>query len=216
MRTVLRVVAACGLVALLSATVSGCGKSSAAGRHSSSPHSSPAGSATAAAGRATVVTTFTPYSAAGTLTVPVAAHATGHCWTGSIVVPVANAYRCLVGNEIADPCFAPQHRDRPGTVACVTAPWLAARVVTLTHPLPETTSRGHAANPWALQLANGARCIAATGTVQNVGAVLLNLLCPDGKAAGGLDTSGAVWKVKYGTAATGRLTEVAVTAAWKG
>jgi hypothetical protein len=216
MTTVLRLVGACGLVALLSASLSGCGKSSAAGRHRSSPNSTQAGPATPAAGPATVVTTFTPYTAAGTLTVPVAAHATGHCWTASIVVPVANAYRCLVGNEIADPCFAPHHPAHPATVACVSAPWSAARVVALSDPLPKTTSRVHAANPWAVQLANGARCVAATGTVQNVGSVLLNLLCPHGTAAGGLDTSGPVWRVKYGTAASGQLTDVAVTAAWKG
>jgi hypothetical protein len=215
MTTVLRVVAACSLVALLSATVSGCGKSSAAGRHASSPHATAPGSGLPAR-HATVVTTFTPYTSADTLTVPVAAHATGHCWTGSIVVPVAKAYRCLVGNEIADPCFAPRHPARPDTVACVSAPWSAARVVALTDPLPKTTSRGHAGNPWAVQLANGAHCVAATGTVQNVGSVLLNLLCPHGTAAGGLDTSGPVWTVKYGTAATGRLSDVAVTAAWKG
>jgi hypothetical protein len=52
--------------------------------------------------------------------------------------------------------------------------------------------------------------------VQNAGTVSLNLLCPNGTGAGGLDTTGPMWHVKYGTATTGQLNDVAVAAAWKG
>jgi hypothetical protein len=218
MTAVLPVLGACGLAALLAVAVAGCGKSSASGHHHphSSAHSMPVGSATAAGRPATVVTKFTPYTAGDSLAVPVNSHAAGRCWTGSIAVPVKGAYRCLVGNKIADPCFAPHHPAAPNTVACVNAPWSPAEVVALSGPLPKVTPHGQAAKPWAVQLANGARCVAATGTVQTVGDVSLNLLCSGGTAAGGLDTSGAVWTVNYGTAASGQVTEIAVTAAWTG
>jgi hypothetical protein len=199
------------LVGLLSVAVAGCGNSHD-DQHTSGPRSTPASSPA----DATVVTTFTPYTSAGTLTVPVAAHVRGHCWTGSIVVSVPDAYRCLVGSEIDDPCFAPHQAVTPATVACVPAPWSSAQVVTLTQALPKITPRGRAASPWAVLLANGARCVAATGTVQSVGKVALNLLCPGGTGAGGLDTSRPMWTVKYGAATTGELTDVAVAAAWKG
>ena len=165
---------------------------------------------------ATVITRFTPYSAAGVLTVPLNAHGTGHCWTASIEVPVVGAYRCLVGNDITDPCFAPPRATAAATVACMPDPWSGAQVVTLTQPLPNATPIGNAAKPWAVQLANGARCVAATGTTQSVDGVSLNLLCPGGMAAGGLDRNGPLWHVKYGPATGGSLSSVDVTAAWRG
>jgi hypothetical protein len=206
----LPVIGALGIAGVLVAAVAGCGNSHANGHTpgSKSPHAS------SSAADATVVTTFTPYTSTGTLTVPVATHVSGHCWTGSIVVSAPDAYRCLVGTQIADPCFAPRHGTAPGTVACVSAPWSSAQVVTLTQALPKIAPRGRSASPWAVLLANGARCVAATGTVQSVGNVSLNLLCPGGTGAGGLDTSRPKWRVKYGAATTGELTDVAVAAAW--
>lgn len=165
---------------------------------------------------ATVVTRFTPYSSAGALIASVTARATGRCWTGSIVVPVAGAYRCIVGNNIADPCFAPPHPTRPVTVACLPDPWSGAQVVTVTDPLPVTRPIGNAARPWAVQLANGAHCVASTGTVQSVQGIALNLLCPGEMAAGGLDTANPLWQVQYGPKAGGPLTRVDVARAWHG
>lgn len=102
----------------------------------------------------------------------------------------SGAYRCLVGNDIADPCFAQPRSSKPATVACLADPWSGARVVTLTQALPRVDPLGDAANPWAVQLANGARCVAATGTVPTVGGVSVNLRCPGGMVAGGLDRTG--------------------------
>jgi hypothetical protein len=175
----------------------------------------PSGSQPSSAFDATVVTKFTPYSSAGALTATVAAHGSGRCWTASIVVPVAGAYRCIVGNDIADPCFAPPHPSTPVTVACLPDPWSGARVVTLTEPLPVTRPIGNAARPWAVQLANGALCVASTGTVQVVHGVSLNLLCPGETGAGGLDTTSPTWHVQYGPK-TGPLAPVDVTRAWRG
>ncbi|MEP7020842.1 MAG: hypothetical protein ABI808_09330 [Pseudonocardiales bacterium] len=165
---------------------------------------------------ATAVSKFTPYSSAGALTVVVTGHATGQCWTGSIVVAVPGVYRCLVGNDIADPCFTPPQPAKPTTVACLPDPWSGALVVTLTAPLPITPPVGHAANPWALQLANGVRCVASGGTVHSVDGVSLNLQCSGGTAAGGLDTTGPMWQVKYGPQSGGPLAVVGVTHAWQG
>jgi hypothetical protein len=194
------------VAAAVTVTVAGC-------TSSSSP--APAGTQPSSAFDATVVTKFTPYSSAGALTASVAARGNGRCWTGSIVVPVAGAYRCIVGNDIADPCFAPPHPSTPLTVACLPDPWSGARVVTLTEPLPVNRPIGNAARPWAVQLANGARCVASTGTVQAVNDVSLNLLCPDGTAAGGLDTRSPTWHVQYGPK-SGPLTRVDVARAWRG
>jgi hypothetical protein len=176
----------------------------------------PSGAHSSSAFDATVVTKFTPYSAAGALTASVAAHGTGRCWTGSIVVPVAGAYRCLVGNDIADPCFSPPRPSTPVTVACLPDPWSGARVITLTEPLPVGPPIGNAARPWAVQLANGARCVASTGTVATSHGLALDLLCPGGTAAGGLDTMSPAWRVQYGPRSGGQLSPIDVTRAWRG
>ncbi|MEP7177708.1 MAG: hypothetical protein ABI775_01325 [Pseudonocardiales bacterium] len=175
----------------------------------------PAGPKPTSAFLATVVTKFTPYSSSGALTASVALRTTGRCWTGSIVVPVAGAYRCIVGNDIADPCFAPPHPSTPATVACLPDPWSGVQVVTLTEPLPVTRPIGDAARPWAVQLADGARCVASSGTVQVVDGVPLTLLCPGETGAGGLDTRSPTWHVRYGPK-SGPLTSVDVVRAWRG
>jgi hypothetical protein len=175
----------------------------------------PVGQHSSSAFDATVVIKFTPYSSSGALTASVSARGAGRCWTGSIVVPVTGAYRCLVGNDIGDPCFAPPHPTTPVTVACMPDPWSGARVLTLTGALPVTSPIGNAARPWAVQLANGARCVASTGTVQAVHGVSLDLLCPDEMAAGGLDTTNPIWRVQYGPK-SGPLAPVNVTQAWRG
>lgn len=206
----LRLLCATAVAAMLTATTLSCANRSrpaTAGNR---------GQSARATDKATVLTRFVPYSAAGALTVPVDAHGTGRCWTASIVVRIPDAYRCLVGNNIADPCFAPPRHTSPVTVACVPDPWSGARLVSLTEPLPSTTPLAGPANPWAVELANGARCIAATGTVPEVDGLSLNLLCAGGMAAGGLDITGPQWRVRYGASAGGSLSLVAVSAAWRG
>ena len=83
------------------------------------------------------VKTFSPYAATGTLVVPVADHLSGSCWTGSIAVPVAGVYRCLAGDQIYDPCFAPSGADQPAD-GCLRPGSRGRRsaLITLTAPLP--------------------------------------------------------------------------------
>jgi hypothetical protein len=57
------------------------------------------GSALAAApAQKTDVTVFQP-------AVPAGPSRTGECWTDSIAVARAGVWRCMLGNEIRDPCF---------------------------------------------------------------------------------------------------------------
>lgn len=82
----------------------------------------------------------------------------GYCWTNSIASQRSDAYRCMVGNAIHDPCFA----LGAGSVACPLD--LAANsglLISLTKPLPAAASN---ANAFQMQLASGARCGIGTGT----------------------------------------------------
>jgi hypothetical protein len=160
--------------------------------------------------------TFTPYAATGTLVVPVADHVSGSCWTGSIAVPSPGVYRCMAGNEIFDPCFADTTQPQRDTVACVQDPWSPAHVVTLTAPLPSSTAAGQTRTPWALELANHARCVAVTGTVGEVNGVSLNYVCGTDLAAGIIQNDGSHIVVDYGSSDAGPLHAIAVVTAWRG
>jgi hypothetical protein len=85
----------------------------------------------------------------------------GSCWTGSIAANRADAFRCMVGNEISDPCFV---RDSK-SVACPDLPKAdSGIVIALTAPLPENKVSG-AEDPWAMVVVTGGQCRMGTGTV---------------------------------------------------
>ena len=161
------------------------------------------------------VKTFSPYAATGTLVVPVADHVSGSCWTGSIAVPVAGVYRCLAGDQIYDPCFAPSPQTSPPTVACVPDPWTPARVISLTAPLPPASPPAQGRDPWALELANNARCVTVTGTVASVAGVALNYLCGPGLGAAIIQNDGTRILVDYGSETGTSLATVAVVTMWR-
>jgi hypothetical protein len=164
----------------------------------------------------TVVRTFTAYDAAGRLTVPAAAHRRGHCWSASIAVLSAGAYRCFAGNAILDPCFAPPQTGRPGTVACVADPWSPAVVLRLAKPLPNDATARSANRPWAFVLASGTRCVASTGTVPALGGVNLPYQCSDGTSAALTDRGGGLLHASDAAPGAAALRRVAVRVVWRG
>jgi hypothetical protein len=82
----------------------------------------------------------------------------GNCWTQSIAVARTDAYRCMVGNDIYDPCFA----EGPRRVACPSDLATNRGIVIVVASLsPNTFSQRTA---WAMRLGNGAICEVTTGT----------------------------------------------------
>jgi putative hemolysin len=100
----------------------------------------------------------------------------GNCWTGSQMVWREDAWRCMVGNGIYDPCFSSGE-----DVICGANPTIPTDsfLLLLTEPLPapelpqDTT--GHA---WQAELADGAICGYATGATGGVGDERINYFCP--------------------------------------
>lgn len=86
----------------------------------------------------------------------------GNCWTSSIASARSDAFRCMTGNDIYDPCFVID----PKSVGCPTD--LSADrgvVLDLTKPLPPPESPAPAPQAFAMVLQSGAVCNRATGTV---------------------------------------------------
>lgn len=122
----------------------------------------------------------------------------GSCWTASIAAPRPDAWRCMAGNEIRDPCFSAGSRARE--VVCVGNPF--ARQVTLmllTRPLnPKAHGPKGKPHAWMLRLAGGAQCGFATGATGLVDGMRLNYACTSGGwLAGDPDRSKSTWKANY-------------------
>lgn len=177
----------------------------------------PAGSGQAggpAAPVATVVRAYLPFDAAGKPAGTVSATRSGECWTTSVAATVASAYRCRAGNTILDPCFAVTPRAR--TVACAADPWSAVEVLHLTSPLPTGEPVGDGTRPWAVQLANGVRCVASTGTVPEVAGFLLDYSCRGGSGVSLADLDQPVVTAHWARAGATAVTTVRVVTLWHG
>lgn len=86
----------------------------------------------------------------------------GSCWTGSIAVQRTDAYRCMTGNTILDPCFISGKK----TVACPTDVLRdRGTVMNLTAPLPSSADQAGGDNVWAFELWSGGFCQMGTGTI---------------------------------------------------
>jgi hypothetical protein len=83
----------------------------------------------------------------------------------------------------------------------------------LTAPLPKATPLSHH-RPWALQLANGVRCLSVTGTVEIDRGVPLTYQCSDGRAAAIASEHAALILASYGQPPQGALRRIAVTTLW--
>jgi hypothetical protein len=186
-------------LALAAAVLAGC-----ASHHQAAP---PAG---------TVTKTFSAYGADGDLAVHVADVGTGSCWTTSIAAPSANAYRCIAENSILDPCFAPAQPTGPVQVACVPDPWADATVLRVTGALPDhAPPADRSRHPWAFELANGTRCVAATGTVPQINGVDLGYHCRNGANAALRADPGPEATADYAPAGSSALRTVTVSTIWR-
>jgi hypothetical protein len=114
-------------------------------------------------GEATSVNFFIP-------TMPSTEAREGSCWTRSIAIPRPGAWRCMVGNEIHDPCFAVPSAD--GKLVCGADPALGKQgfPLELAKPLP-TDLTPVPQNPpaWIFELEDGSVCEPFTGTMPAVG-----------------------------------------------
>jgi hypothetical protein len=176
--------------------------------------SSAAGPTAGASAPGTATVTVRPFTASGQLTVPVAQHVRGQCWTTSIAAPAPHAYRCFQGDKILDPCFAPAGASAPTQLACLATPWARALVLRVTGSLPKAAGQAPPSRPWALQLANGVRCVASTGTVPAVGGVNLPYHCTDGGDAAVDQPAGTALAAQYAAPRATALTPMRVTTIW--
>lgn len=158
---------------------------------------------------------FAPYDENGTLVVQTSGVATGTCWTSSIAIPVAGVFRCLVNNQILDPCFAPAVDTDPLTVTCFADPWDPGTKVTLTTALPKDHLILKSGDPWALALGNGVHCVILTGALPEIGQDVIDYGCDNHDVASLQTSADGVISVLYGPQG-GPLKPMAIVTSFRG
>ena len=105
----------------------------------------------------------------------------GHCWTSSIAAPRADAWRCMVGNEIFDPCFESTDRE---AVVCMPDPPKGEEGfrLKLNKPLPKPEITSEAAamggkGGWLVELSDGTLCRPVTGASWLVDEKMVTYYC---------------------------------------
>ena len=170
--------------------------------------------------KATALHVIEPFTYSGKLApgLKVGKEVSGSCWEGSLADPRSDAWRCLSGNIIEDPCFGNPSNLQTAIVVCIFQPTKPAVVIHLTRRLPFRNSNDggptKGLGTW-LSLANGTPCgPPITGTAGPYGF----MPCADGSYIQKMDKDGPVWTASVLTPGVGgsnpTVSQVAVNAAW--
>lgn len=161
---------------------------SPAGGQSSPAGSSPASGSSPAghAGQDTIASVYRPFRANGSTFLRTHTHS-GYCFTGSSAADRRDAWRCLTGNLIEDPCFSASASAR--SVVCPLGPWTRRALrIRLTRPLPGKFANHPAPSlhvqPWAIELFGGHRARFSSGASSVVEGDRLNYSFGSGTSEG--------------------------------
>lgn len=121
--------------------------------------------------------------------------ASGSCFASSAAALRADAFRCMAGNLIMDPCFTIPGNS--SAVICVRDPQDPSTFVqfNLTQPLPAAGPTASPPQPWFLKLADQSSCGVLTGATGAVNGQRLNFGCTSGWDLLGTPTQDTVWTI---------------------
>ena len=140
---------------------------------------------------------FQPWTFAGKVSVDlhIASKVTGFCWAESIATPRQDAYRCMAGNFILDPCFAGPNGPDDQVVCTYPSPQ-SVTVMRLTKPLPFFSAPSSLSSPWLLILADGEHCYYETGGTTSPGGMRLNYECSrNSNLYGNINKADHIWTI---------------------
>ena len=143
----------------------------------------------------------------------------GSCWTGSLAISGrSDAWRCMVVNDIHDPCYAGYLSGEH--VAVCSSPFSShVIVIRLSAPLsPADANRltGERGDPSAIELGDGARCEMITGLMNPVDGMRENYGCSGNteSAYGDPNRSSALWTIHVMSTGGSKMRIVNVRVAW--
>lgn len=152
-----------------------------------------AATASGSAPTRTRIVVYTPFTTDGLLAtgIKVVRTISGSCWTGSEGARRSDAWRCMSGNYIYDPCFS----GPPTWVACPSGKGVIR--MNLTKPLPRSYANPplntNRSDPSEIVLAHGVTCSFAQGATGDVAGLRLNYYCSNKAWLLGSPNRGAAW-----------------------
>jgi serine/threonine protein kinase len=178
---------------------------------SSTPSSTTSSTPTA---QSTAKQIYSPANASGGLAVS-ARSENGSCFGSSNVTGRSDAYRCMSGNQIYDPCFLVNQTH----VLCPNrGPWTNRGLLLSVGTLPSTPGgqqQGTGGQPWAIQLAGGTNCQSISGATNLIAGQRLGYQCSGGVGLyGNVQRSGPAWMIFVGTPHSATLGLRPIAVAW--
>ena len=166
----------------------------------------------------TTVTSFQAFNSVGAPTIQVQSKS-GHCFAPSQTASRSDAWRCVIGNLLLDPCFS--SAKARGVVVCPDRQVNSGISIRLTRALPRPAprrSRSLSDRPWNIELANGQHCLLSSGVSSVIHGVRLNYFCDPGTRYGlwGYpNTRAQPWTILSGPFTAKRLSQhLAIVHAW--
>jgi len=190
------------------------GSPAASHQHSQRASHSPASSAAHGGTRSapTQVTVYEPWGPSGLAQgIHPASTVRGYCWVSSLGSIRSDAFRCVTGNEIFDPCFASPYAT--GQVACGYPSQTSVTIIQLTKALPQagTAPSGKQPNPWLIVLANGQQCWVNTSAGIEVDGMTQTFGCRDGASLfGSPQRDESIWTIFYQAKSGSSLTPASI------
>jgi hypothetical protein len=171
-------------VALIALLLAGCASGRGTTKTTAHRTHSPIPAASVRAASTTTTThVFAAFDSSGAPAAGVGAHRSGTCFASSITVAARSAYRCFAGNRLLDPCFVvPGSGER--SVDCYADPWSAATLLRLKSAAPGPGAPLKIAQPWAVRLVDGVRCVVTTGTTRLLHQIPMRYQCTGSVIAG--------------------------------
>jgi hypothetical protein len=150
----------------------------------------------------TSIHVYTPVTAAGSVAagIRIGKTATGDCWTGSEASARSDAFRCMVGDYIHDPCFAAQTGSANYVLCPQYTPDAKALRIKLTKQLQLGVETGDPTRgpPWAVRTTNGMWCTILTGATGLLAGMPIRYGCTGGGVLlGNPRRSTKIWTIFY-------------------
>ncbi len=167
----------------------------------------------------TRVLVYEPWASSG-LAHGIGAHATvtGQCFGTSLTSGRSDAYRCISGNTLLDPCFSnPGAGAGSGQVACPYPSPYSVTIIDLTTSLPAAPpGQAGTPSPWLVILANGRRCWSTSGAAGYQVAGLANTFaCGGGLNLFGPPRRSTPWTILHQAKGQATLTPITIAAVYE-
>lgn len=176
--------------------------------------------APAQAAAPTRVAIFSPWTTRGLVHgLRISAKVSGTCGTRSLVTNRNDAWRCMAGNDIYDPCFAGS--PQKNVAACPQTPFSNTVILFRDSKSLDAKPKSTAHNvhsmgqPWAIRLDGGDTCVFATGATEVIAGRRMNYTCAkSGWVVGFVNRSTQPWTAEsVSSPSDKRLKKIGVAAA---